>query len=274
MKSLKFYLKKILYNKRRIKELNSLDFGNKKNEIFLVSYPKSGNTWVRILLANILNNNPTNIINLKNVGNFVPDSHIKNQRNNIINLESGFNQFNVKIVKSHDRFNSFYRNKKVIYVTRNAKNVLPSYYYYLSSRRKEEVNISDIYSGKISHSFGSWYNHLRNWIKKANNNILFISYEDLKTNTNMELVKICNFIGLEFNEENINCAVENSSFTNMKKLEEKYGHYNDTRTETGKSTQFVRKGSSKKSDFTFSEKLEKKIDEQQIIINKLLSKIY
>lgn len=273
MKNLKFYIKKKLYNRRRNKELNSLEFGENKNEIFLVSYPKSGNTWVRILLANILNNNSTNIINLKNVGNYLPDSHVEKQRNYIMNLESDFNQLKVKVVKSHDRFSRFYKNKKVIYVTRNLKNVLPSYYYYLSSRRKVEVNINDIYSGKISHSFGSWFQHLKNWIKKRNKNILFISYEDLKSNTNKELIKICNFIGIEFDVEKINHAVEYSSFSNMKKLEETFGHYNDTRTDKGKSISFVRKGNSDKSDFIFSKKLEKKINNQQNIINKLLSKI-
>lgn len=236
---IKIYLKIFLYNRRRKKELNSLKFGLKENEYFLISYPKSGNTWVRVILSNLLKENENLRIGIHNVHQYVPDSHIKTQRTSIIEKKSEFNNLKIKIVKSHDRFKPFFKKKKVIYITRNLLDVIPSYFFYLKARKTIQPRIDDVISGKVNSSFGSWFNHIKFWVKTKKHNILIIRYERLKSNPEQEIKSICDFIGLESNSQEIDNAIKNSDSKRMRDLEKEQGHYNDTRTAIGKSINFV-----------------------------------
>ena len=266
----KIYLK-LLYNRRRKKELDSLKFGLNKNEYFLISYPKSGNTWVRVILSNLLNENENLKIGLHNIHQFVPDSHNKTQRKSIIEKKSDFNNLKIKIVKSHDRFKPFFKNKKVIYITRNLLDVVPSYFFYLKARKSIQPTIDDVISGKANNSFGSWFNHVKFWIKRKENNILIISYEELVSNTEKEIKSICDFIGLKFDSQEINKAIKNSNKKKMKDLEKEYGYYNDTRTESGKSIDFVGYKQDISTLINFIQR--NKIQKQQQEINKITKEL-
>lgn len=236
---IKRYLIFFLYKRRRKKELNSLKFGLEKNEYFLISYPKSGNTWLRVILSNLLKKNKNLRIGLHNVHQYVPDSHIKTQRTSIIEKKSEFNNLKIKIVKSHDRFKPFFKKKKVIYITRNLLDVTPSYFFYLKARKTTQPKIDEVISGKANNSFGSWFNHNKFWLKSKKHNILIIRYERLKSDPEQEIKSICDFIGLESNSQEINNAIKNSDLNSMKDLEKEHGYYNDTRTASGKSMNFV-----------------------------------
>lgn len=262
---------KLLYDKRRKKELSSLKFGLNKNEYFLISYPKSGNTWVRVILSNLLKKDENLKIGLHNIHQFVPDSHNKTQRQSIIQKNSDFNNLKIKIVKSHDRFKPFFKKKKVIYITRNLLDVIPSYFFYLKARKSVQPRIDEVISGKANNSFGSWFNHIKFWVKRKEHDILIISYEKLVSNTEKEIKSICDFIGLKSNSQEINKAIKNSNKKRMKDLEKEYGYYNDTRTESGKSINFV--GYKQNISTLINFKQRNKILEQQNKINKILNKV-
>ena len=273
MSIFKYHLKIIRYKRRRAKELNSLDYGEEEDQYFLVSYPKSGNTWVRVLIANLLNDDPEKEIAFHNVGEFIPDSHNPRQRAYIKGEEPGFSDQPIQVVKSHDRYKKHFKNKKVIYLVRSGGNVISSFYHYLNARSEAGVSFKDIIQGRASHSFGGWFSHVSKWISANNKKILFIQYEKMRQHPQKELMKVASFLRLETTPEKVSGAIARSSFDRMKQLEEKYGYFNDNRTKDGKSTPFVRKGSTQKENSEIPENLVGTIKAQQERVDKKLQEL-
>ena len=269
---LKFKLKKLRYKRRRNVELNSLNFGAKANQFYLIAYPKSGNTWVRVLLANLLNTNPELEIAFHNLGDFIPDSHNRTQRKFIISEKSDFRKLPVQVVKSHDTYKAYFKDKKVIYLLRNGSNVIPSFFHYINARIEQPVTFEEILSGKASHSFGSWYAHVSSWLRSKPKSLLFIQYEKLREQPKEELRRISNFLNLPLDEVRIEEAIRRSEFKEMKRLEVKYGYFNDNRTAEGKKTPFVRKGTLKRDDSEIPSQLLSTVREQEERVLKELKK--
>ena len=111
------------YNKRLVsvyrKEALKIFF----DDIFLVSYPKSGNTWVRFLLANLLKEGDE-LIDFKSAIKYVPEIGIHNDE--LVNLKRP------RIIKSHELYNAKY--PKVVYIVRDPRDVYVSYFHYLKKK--------------------------------------------------------------------------------------------------------------------------------------------
>jgi Sulfotransferase domain len=89
------------------------------DDTFIVSYPRSGNTWTRFLIANLLH--PQGPVNLLDLERLVPDTEGQSRQ-----------YFSViprpRVIKSHQYFDPRY--KRVIYVVRDPRDVALSYYHF------------------------------------------------------------------------------------------------------------------------------------------------
>ena len=239
-------------NYNRNNDLKKLSFGDNENDFFLISYPKSGNTWLRVMLAYALEADGEREIAFHNIHEYIPDSHIPQQLNEVVhNSEAAFNSFPVRIIKSHDSYRPYYKRKKVVYILREGKAVINSFYHYINARRPKKVE-TDVFVKGNTYEVGSWSNHLLGW-KNADANVLFVKFEDLKDDPKKEVTRILDYLGLELTEEKIEEIVAKASFNRMKEFEQKYGYYSDKRTEEGKKVSFVRKGQKKETSSIFSE---------------------
>jgi estrone sulfotransferase len=232
-------LRKYRYRRRRATLLASLGFGSEPHQFFLVSYPKSGNTWVRMLLANLLSEADEGV-SLLSVGSFVPDSHIEAQVEYVRDSNSWFNQLQFQFVKSHDPFMRFYRDKKVIYIVRDGRDVLNSYFHYLNARSENPVSILDLIEG--SSVQGSWSEHVTGWVSEGCERKLFIRYEDLIRDVVSEMRKLLTFVGWTTDDDNLREAVRRSSFRNLQRLEDTKGVINPIEVQVEGNTPFFRKG--------------------------------
>ncbi len=213
------------------------------NIIWLASYPKSGNTWVRFILANLLWGKPETTAEVEQA---IPDLHCCLANKNGITLDALLSQDNL-VVKTHFQFPVFKAKalEKVraattgcIYVLRNPLDVIASNLNYrllqgysnLSSQEIEPFSnhyINDFIAKKGDQSwskfgFGSWEENVNSWcLQQHNFPTLVIRYEDLIENTAFEVRKICDFLGLDANERELETAIANSSFLELKKLEDK-----------------------------------------------------
>jgi len=149
----------------------------RQSDIFLASYPKSGNTWLRFLFGNILY---TDGVDFKNINALIPDIHLS-YKNQIDKLN------NPRIIKSHEPYNPQY--PKVIYVYRDPRDVVVSYYYWYKKFNKNKYqDFDDFFTSflKGDVGFGLWTNHVDGWLNAAKDNpdrIFVIKYEDLKADT-------------------------------------------------------------------------------------------
>ncbi len=185
------------------------------DDIFIVSYPKSGNTWTRFLIANLYYSNVE--ITFLNIENKVPDIY-QNTNKFLLKLARP------RILKSHECFDKRY--KRVIFIVRDPRDVAVSYYHYMVKCRliSEDYSISlflkRFLDGDLD-SFMSWGDNICSWLeaKDESKNFLLIRYEDLLNDAHNEMKKISSFLGVVASDDIVKRAVELSSFDKMRSLE-------------------------------------------------------
>ncbi len=208
------------------------------DDIYLVSYPKSGVTWISFLIANLIIKKLSLDIeaNFFNIHGFVPDIH----QGTDIPFDMGFFPFK-RIIKSHSQYNPSYKN--VLYVLRDPRSVMVSYHQHLKSLMGYEGSLSELINDP-TYGIEPWVKHLSGWMDGINPSIRFriLRYEDFKKDCHNELSRLALLLGFNLEEEMIEQIVDNCSFDNMRKLEEDSRSISFVRYD--KNFRFVRRGSS------------------------------
>jgi hypothetical protein len=198
-------------------------------DCLIVSFPRSGNTWVRFLLANLLEDSRYPLT-FKQMQNKIPSIHCKKQWDRIRTMTEP------RYIKSHMPYCTDYQ--KVIYVVRDGRDVMvSSYNYYYSSNQISFLDFLqlDVWPGR-------WYAHVLSWLKNAHRlDLLLIRYEDLLRDPFEQLKNIAHFIGLNMDNVIIDRAVRYSSFAAMKIME---ASLTDSHLELVHPSRFFRAGKS------------------------------
>ncbi len=195
------------------------------DDTFIVSYPRSGNTWMRFLIANLIHSDLQ--VSFVNIDQLVPEIYLITRRE-LARVPCP------RILKSHDHFNPRYRN--VIYVVRDPRDVILSEYRHeLRSRVIDDgfpmERFLDHFLDPAAHRlpgalendepFAPWGEHVASWIGARRNHkrFLLVRYADLQHDPHTELKRIAGFLGSDATSEHIARAVELSSADRMRKLE-------------------------------------------------------
>lgn len=207
---------------------------------YLVSYPKSGNTWVRFLLGNLLH--PESPTTFQNVDLRVPEVYNCSDRE-LRALPRP------RILKAHEPFD--FRYPKVVYVVRDPRDVAISKYHWIRKWRgiPDGYPVEDFVVRWIAAEFdrylkaGSWADNVLSWLamRGGSPSFFLVRYEDLMVAAGDELRRLANFLGIEVGEETLSRAIEFGSARQMRALEEKQSRqWIDTRL-TRQDIPFVRK---------------------------------
>lgn len=186
------------------------------DDIFLVSFPKSGNTWTRFLLANL--KYPDQPATFANFHRLIPDPDRTSKRD----FET---MRRPRIIKSHECFDPRY--PRVIYIVRDPRDVVVSQYHYHRKLKKIgddspiELFVTRFLAGQTC-PHGSWAENVTTWLATRENDprFLLLRYEDMVADTCREMTKIADFLGLSASAQQIATAVERSSVSRMRKLEQ------------------------------------------------------
>jgi hypothetical protein len=189
------------------------------DDVWLASYPRSGNTWTRFLVGNLLHDEPVTFLNVERL---VPDMY-KTADWVLRRLPRP------RIMKSHECFDPRYR--KVVYIVRDPRDVAVSNYHFEMKLRsvREGTPIEDFVprwvDGVYWRRIGSWAEHVRSWVstRQGDPGFLLLRYEDLQADPRRELAKVADFMGLLAANDRISRAVELSSASNMRKMEATQG---------------------------------------------------
>ena len=227
--------------------------------IWLASYPKSGNTWVRHFLASLIYSNQGKV-GLEKLG-FIMQYPKRDQFEKLVTSFDDFNQIkknwinSQNLINSDNKLNIFkthhvlcslgkdnFTDKKntlgAIYVVRDPRNVISSILYHFNLSNTEEalnfIQTEDKFIGNVKNKvnyplhtlIGSWKTNYNSW-KFSGKNFLLVKYEDLILNPNTEFKRIANYItnttNIKFSEEQIKKGIDESSFENLRKFEDKNG---------------------------------------------------
>lgn len=220
LKSLLYIFRSNIVKITNIKDNNYLPINPVYSDVYLNSFPRSGNTYLSFLITNInlIKSKSDLSVNFFNIHQFVPD--IDSGRDIGKNLLP-FPNF--RIIKSHAKFHKDY--KFVIYILRNPFDVMLSYYSF----HKNLNNFNDSFSKFIrSDLYGikNWVSHVNSWTNNLNaeKSFILIKYEDLVEDPVKELSILYEQLGLNISIDIIEKAVELSSKTNLKKLEKQLNY--------------------------------------------------
>jgi hypothetical protein len=191
------------------------------DDTFLISYPRSGNTWTRFLIANL--SHPKDPVTFANIERLIPDAEAQSSRY-MRGIPSP------RTVKSHSYFDPRY--PKVIYIVRDPRDVALSYYDFSRKYRQIEDSyplaryIDDFTTGHLlSAGWGTWGENVASWIyaRGSRPGFLPLRYEDLKARPEQELKRIAEFLGIAASPELIRTAIERSSADRMREMEKTEG---------------------------------------------------
>jgi hypothetical protein len=206
------------------------------DDVFLVSFPKSGNTWTRFLIANLAH--PGTPATFGNIHELVPDPEGTPKK-----IFDGMAR--PRIIKSHECFDPRY--PRAMYIVRDPRDVALSQYHYHRKCRKIEDDYPmekfvDRFLAGQTCPHGSWGENVSTWLVTRRNDprFLLLRYEDITANTPRELSKIAAFVGVNATPERIQQAVERSSAENMRKLEQTQSHLSGLTKTSRKDLPFVR----------------------------------
>ncbi len=222
------------------------------NDVFLVSYPKSGNTWVRFLLGNYLTGGHCDFTNFYLV---IPDVHFVPKASDEVRPEPPPLLFQApRFVKSHMSYLPEYQ--QVIYIVRDGRDVAVSYYFHNIKYKKIDPSrtfaefLTDFNAGTVDR-FSSWGCHVNSWLDQKQDQILVVKYEDLKQNPALQLERILQFAGVESDSERVRAAVELSSFERMQNLEREQHNSYQGFAISDPQMRFMRSGTSGEAEAFF-----------------------
>ncbi|HTS35604.1 MAG TPA: sulfotransferase domain-containing protein [Candidatus Solibacter sp.] len=207
------------------------------DDIFLVSYPKSGNTWTRFLVANLVY--PEKNPDFSNINALIPDPEAVSKKD----LERAARP---RIIKSHQYFDPRYQ--KVIYIVRDPRDVVLSEYYFDIKRRAIgddyplQKFVSRFVHGELNHPYGTWGENAASWFygRGGDPRFLLVRYESLQSNGMDEMLRIADFLGIAASPRSLAFAIEQSSANRMRELEQKQSHLWSSTRETRPDRPFVR----------------------------------
>ncbi len=186
------------------------------DDVWIVSYPKSGNTWTRFLIANLVAGDKA--VDWSNIERIVPDIYI-NRDPLLKDLPRP------RYFKSHEGYRPDYR--RVVFIVRDPRDVAVSYYHFVRKTKTLPVDATmddfmrKFIDGKID-PYGNWGENVGSWLgaRRGSDNFLVVRYEDLQENAEAELARIADMLGLVADERLLRHAVENSRADRMRKLEQ------------------------------------------------------
>tara|TARA_B100001564_G_scaffold340873_1_gene334931 strand:- start:113 stop:859 length:747 start_codon:yes stop_codon:yes gene_type:complete len=227
--------------------------------IWVASYPKSGNTWVRSVITSLFKKNQNEIdfkdlyfvrqyplrsdfskfsINIDDINelskNWINSQNIINSDKKLKFLKTHYSLCNVKGNYFTDIKNTF----GAIYIVRDPRNIITSINHHFSHKNINESleflfddnkvlghsNLKEKKDNHIITPIASWGTHYNSW-KVLRKNFLLIKYENLLLNPYNEFNKIIKYIekiyNITFDGSLRNYAIQNNSFEKLKELEKK-----------------------------------------------------
>jgi hypothetical protein len=194
---------------------------NSKSEIVpLVSFPKSGNTWVRFLLANLFKKDEDFKIDFKTINDISSTSYSEDHSKTISLLKEDAPLF----IKEHCNYYDmpYYDFSKAIYVYRNGFDTLLSYWHFRNAQSPNKYPNIESFSKHYWNGYGDWGEHIYSWLEdkntKSSHKVFAISYEELIENPVSTIEKCLKFLGYDIEKEKIEEAIELSNKDNMKQM--------------------------------------------------------
>jgi hypothetical protein len=205
------------------------------DDIFLVTYPKSGTTLMQMMLYQMTTRGEMDFPHINSV---VPWFE---SLNNFPSWQALDNAPSPRVFKTHLFYERVPGGAKLIYMARDPRDVAVSAYHHQRTvmRRSGEMEafVDSFLADRMS--FGSWFRHIESWWPHRNDpNVLFLRYEDAIADLEGTVRRVSRFCDIPLDEADLPRIVERCGFEFMKRYNAKF----DPRMLTAELGQFIRRG--------------------------------
>ncbi|XP_077289157.1 luciferin sulfotransferase-like isoform X3 [Arctopsyche grandis] len=212
------------------------------DDVWICSFPKCGTTWTQEMVWLLGHNfdyekakeflparfpflEHTPLFDYRGFHRKFPDFDVPPYVNNSVQFIN--NMSNPRFIKSHlpydllpEQISLNTGKSKIIYVWRNVKDCLISYYHHCILLEGYKGNFDNFYKMFLANKVGYapfWAHVLGFWKRRDQENILFLRYEDMKADLPSVIRRVASFLGKPCSEEQLLKLADHLSFENMKK---------------------------------------------------------
>ncbi|KAF5907164.1 sulfotransferase family cytosolic 2B member 1-like, partial [Clarias magur] len=210
-------LPKVLHSHDSLKDFES--FQLQDDDVIIVTYPKSGTTWMQEILPSLLNGgDPTPVLTIPNWLRvpWLEEVYIAE----VIDRLSAPRAFTSHMPYNLMPSSLFSSKAKVIYLRRNPKDVAVSNYYFnqmgsfLPDPGTFEEFTDNFLTGNVI--FGKWTDHVKGWRKAdLGDRILYVTYEEMFQDVCGVIERLLHFLGRQLSEDALKRVIEQCTFKSM-----------------------------------------------------------
>lgn len=202
------------------------------DDIILAFFPKTGSTWIRICLYNLLLQNGCK-------ANFSFDD-LDRDMPEFANL-SFFNPWRFagtpRLIKTHSRYRWVFRRNRAVVFVREPRDTMISFLHY--ARASRDIDFSGDLGELLRNptmGLNAYFDFYRSWLDHAG---LVVKYEDLRADPAAQIRRLVDYVGITVNDEEITRALDASTLEHTRSAQD--------RSSTAFKQQFT-------SDFQFARK--------------------
>ncbi|UYV68931.1 hypothetical protein LAZ67_6001690 [Cordylochernes scorpioides] len=207
----------IFFPEKHIRE--AFNYQPRSDDIFIASYPKSGSHWTQYIIQLLFNKGEPckSYEDFKKCSLFI----------DLEGVNKADNLNNPRMLATHFPYDKCPKNEitKYIFVLRNPKDVIVSYYYFLTGIIKDPLDLDSTFDlfleGKLM--YGDYFKYTKTWYEHRDDpNILILTYEEMKEELEKSIMKIAKFLNMEEalkeNPEIVEKVIKNCSVEETKKV--------------------------------------------------------
>ena len=214
--------------------------GLNPSDAFVASYPRSGSTWLRFLLLDLLTR--AGEAGFDSVNQMIPD--VGRHGGCLPLLANGG-----RLIKTHEAYRNQYQ--KAVYVVRDVRDVVISEFEYENANERISEDFDEFVmlslKGRVN-GYGSWQDHVASWVESPlaeNGRLHVVKFEQIKSQTEDTLAGILEFLGVRRDGAAVRQAIVNNNLQRMKEKEDRApqtaAYSRETRN--GDQKRFIRSGS-------------------------------
>jgi len=184
--------------------------GVRREDAFVASYPKSGTTWLRFMLGQLLSDRE---MDFDTVEAMIPMVGWHRDAPRVL-PDGG------RLVKTHESYRKVYR--KAIYMVRDGRDVAISYYHHQVRQGLFEGDLSSFVARFLdgrADGYGVWHEHAASWLDSPiarQGGLLVVRYEELRRNPLDTMRQVVAMLDLATPDEVIRRVIETNTMERMR----------------------------------------------------------